>query len=55
MRYAFPILDGHLGTRFDTAAQRFEIAASVGEQRPGQRADFWRSVGGVDSLRWTTL
>jgi hypothetical protein len=45
--YAFPILDGHLGSRFDSGAQRFEIAASVGEQRPEQRADFWRSVGGV--------
>jgi len=45
--YAFPILDGHLGERFDGAAQQFEIAASVGEQRPEQRADFWRSVGGV--------
>jgi len=45
--YAFPILDGHLGPRFDTGAQQFEIAASVGEQRPEQRADFWRSVGGV--------
>jgi hypothetical protein len=45
--YAFPILDGHLGARFDAGAQRFEIAASVGEQRPEQRADFWRSVGGV--------
>jgi hypothetical protein len=45
--YAFPILDGQLGARFDSSAQRFEIAASVGEQRPEQRADFWRSVGGV--------
>jgi len=45
--YAFPILDGHLGPRFDNQAQEFEIAASVGEQRPEQRADFWRSVGGV--------
>ena len=45
--YAFPILDGHLGPRFDNDAQSFEIAASVGEQRPEQRADFWRSVGGV--------
>jgi hypothetical protein len=45
--YAFPILDGHLGPRFDSGAQQFEIAASVGEQRPEQRADFWRSVGGV--------
>jgi hypothetical protein len=45
--YAFPILDGHLGSRFDTGSQQFEIRASVGEQRPEQRADFWRSVGGV--------
>jgi hypothetical protein len=45
--YAFPILDGQLGSRFDGAAQRFTIIASVGEQRPEQRADFWRSVGGV--------
>lgn len=45
--YAFPILDGHLGTRFDDGSQRFSILASVGEQRPEQRADFWRSVGGV--------
>ena len=52
--YAFPILDGHLGARFDSRAQRFEIAASVGEQRPEQRADFWRSVGASTSRRWTT-
>ena len=45
--YAFPILDGHLGARFDDGSQRFSILASVGEQRPEQRADFWRSVGGV--------
>jgi len=45
--YAYPILDGHLGSRFDTGSQQFEIRASVGEQRPEQRADFWRSVGGV--------
>jgi hypothetical protein len=45
--YAFPILDGHLGPRFDDGSQRFSILASVGEQRPEQRADFWRSVGGV--------
>ena len=45
--YAFPVLNGHLGDRFDTGAQRFEILASVGEQRPEQRSDFWRSVGGV--------
>ncbi len=45
--YAFPILDGHLGGRLNDGAQRFEILASVGEQRPEQRADFWRSVGGV--------
>jgi len=45
--YAFPNLNGHLGARFDTAGQRFEILATVGEQRPEQRADFWRSVGGV--------
>ena len=45
--YAFPILDGQLGSRFDGGAQRFTIVASVGEQRPEQRADFWRSVGGV--------
>ncbi len=45
--YAFPILDGHLGARFDDRAQKFSILASVGEQRPEQRADFWRSVGGV--------
>ena len=45
--YAFPILDGHLGARLNDGAQRFSIQASVGEQRPEQRADFWRSVGGV--------
>ena len=45
--YAFPILNGHLGTRFDDGSQRYSILASVGEQRPEQRADFWRSVGGV--------
>lgn len=45
--YAFPILDGHLGPRFDDGSQRFSMLASVGEQRPEQRADFWRSVGGV--------
>jgi hypothetical protein len=45
--YAFPILNGHLGPRFDDGSQRFSILASVGEQRPEQRADFWRSVGGV--------
>ena len=45
--YAFPVLNGQLGDRFDTGAQRFEIMASVGEQRPEQRSDFWRSVGGV--------
>jgi hypothetical protein len=45
--YAFPILDGQLGPRFDDGSQRFSILASVGEQRPEQRADFWRSVGGV--------
>jgi hypothetical protein len=45
--YAFPILDGHLGPRLNDGAQRFSILASVGEQRPEQRADFWRSVGGV--------
>jgi hypothetical protein len=45
--YAHPTLNGHLGPRFDTVSQRFEISASVGEQRPEQRADFWRSVGGV--------
>lgn len=45
--YAFPILDGYLGPRFDDGSQRFSILASVGEQRPEQRADFWRSVGGV--------
>jgi hypothetical protein len=45
--YAFPILDGHLGGRLNDGAQRFSIQASVGEQRPEQRADFWRSVGGV--------
>jgi hypothetical protein len=45
--YAHPILDGHLGSRFDSGSQQFEIRASVGEQRPEQRADFWRSVGGV--------
>lgn len=45
--YAFPILDGHLGARLDDGSQRFSILASVGEQRPEQRADFWRSVGGV--------
>ncbi len=45
--YAFPTLDGHLGPRFDGGSQRFSILASVGEQRPEQRADFWRSVGGV--------
>jgi hypothetical protein len=45
--YAYPVLNNHLGDRFDTGAQRFEIMASVGEQRPEQRSDFWRSVGGV--------
>ncbi len=45
--YAFPNLHGHLGSRFDAGGQRFEILATVGEQRPEQRADFWRSVGGV--------
>ncbi|HWC27507.1 MAG TPA: Pvc16 family protein [Solirubrobacteraceae bacterium] len=45
--YAFPVLDGHLGARFADGSQRFSILASVGEQRPEQRADFWRSVGGV--------
>ena len=45
--YAFPILDGHLGGRLNDGAQRFSILASVGEQRPEQRADFWRSVGGI--------
>lgn len=45
--YAFPILDGQLGPRLDDGAQRYSILASVGEQRPEQRADFWRSVGGV--------
>ena len=45
--YAFPNLTRHLGSRFDAGGQRFEILATVGEQRPEQRADFWRSVGGV--------
>ena len=45
--YAFPVLDGQLGARFDDGSQRFSILTSVGEQRPEQRADFWRSVGGV--------
>jgi hypothetical protein len=45
--YAFPTLDGHLGGRLQDGSQRFSIVASVGEQRPEQRADFWRSVGGV--------
>jgi hypothetical protein len=45
--YAFPNLSGHLGARFDDGSQRFAILATVGEQRPEQRADFWRSVGGV--------
>jgi len=45
--YAFPHLDGHLGGRLENGSQRFAILASVGEQRPEQRADFWRSVGGV--------
>ena len=45
--FAHPTLNGHLGPRFDDGSQRFEILASVGEQRPEQRADFWRSVGGV--------
>ncbi len=45
--YAFPILDGHLGARLSDGSQRFSILASIGEQRPEQRADFWRSVGGV--------
>lgn len=45
--YAFPNLNGHLGARFDDGSQRFAILASVGEQRPEQRSDFWRSVGGV--------
>jgi hypothetical protein len=45
--FAHPVLNGHLGNRFNDGSQRYEIAASVGEQRPEQRADFWRSVGGV--------
>lgn len=45
--YAHPILDDHLGPRFNSAGQSFSILASVGDQRPEQRADFWRSVGGV--------
>ena len=45
--YAFPNLTGRLGARFDAGGQRFEVLATVGEQRPEQRADFWRSVGGV--------
>ena len=45
--YAFPNLSGHLGSRFDVTAQRFEVLATVGEQRPEQRSDFWQSVGGV--------
>jgi hypothetical protein len=45
--YAFGNLDGHLGPRFEDGSQRFSILATVGEQRPEQRADFWRSVGGV--------
>ena len=45
--YAFPTLDGHLGGRLGDGSQRFTILASVGDQRPEQRADFWRSVGGV--------
>lgn len=45
--YAFPNLSEHLGARFDVGAQRFEILATVGEQRPEQRSDFWQSVGGV--------
>jgi hypothetical protein len=45
--FAHPVLDGQLGPRFDDGSQRFSILASVGEQRPEQRADFWRSVGGV--------
>jgi len=45
--YAHPILDGHLGQRLGDGAQRFSILSSVGEQRPEQRADFWRSVGGI--------
>jgi hypothetical protein len=45
--YAYPNLSHHLGPRFDAIGQRFEVLATVGEQRPEQRADFWRSVGGV--------
>ena len=45
--YAFPNLTGHLGVRFDAGGQRFEVLATVGEQRPEQRSDFWQSVGGV--------
>ena len=45
--YAFPILDDHLGPRLSDGSQRYSILATVGEQRPEQRADFWRSVGGV--------
>lgn len=45
--YAFPNLSGHLGPRFDAITQRFEVLATVGEQRPEQRSDFWQSVGGV--------
>jgi Pvc16 N-terminal domain/Carboxypeptidase regulatory-like domain len=45
--YAFPNLDGHLGGRLSDGSQRLSILANVGEQRPEQRADFWRSVGGI--------
>ena len=45
--YAFQNLDGHLGGRLSDGSQRLSILANVGEQRPEQRADFWRSVGGV--------
>jgi hypothetical protein len=45
--YAFQKLDGHLGGRLNDGSQRLSILANVGEQRPEQRADFWRSVGGI--------
>ncbi len=44
--YAYPILDDHLGERLQNGSQRFSVLATVGEQRPEGRADFWNSVGG---------
>ena len=45
--YAFPILDGQLGPRLSNGSQRFEVLATVGEQRSEGRSEFWRSVDGL--------